>query len=73
MRDTTQAHLREQGGEIAAVRGCLQALAEPTAWASKQDVATPFLLTGEFMNYHGHGFLVLKSWRRVHTSDHLDN
>lgn len=44
-----------------------------TAWASKQDVATPFLLTGEFMNYHGHGFLVLKSWRRVHTSDHLDN
>ena len=36
MRASTQAHLREQGGEIAAVRGCLQALAEPTAWATKQ-------------------------------------
>ena len=36
MRETTQRHIREQGGEIAAVRGCLQALAEPTAWASKQ-------------------------------------
>jgi len=44
-----------------------------TAWASARDVVTPVLLTGEIMNYHGHGFLVLKSWRRVHSSDHLDN
>ncbi len=44
-----------------------------TAWASTRDVATPVLLTGEFMIYHGHGFLVLKSWRGVHTSDHLDH
>jgi hypothetical protein len=44
-----------------------------TTWISGRDVATPVLLTGEFMNYHGHGFLVLKSWRAVHKSDHLDN
>ena len=36
MRDTTQAHIRSQGVAIAEVRGALQALAEPTAWASKQ-------------------------------------
>jgi len=44
-----------------------------TTWARSRDVATPVLLTGEFMNYHGHGFLVLASWRGVHKSDHLDN
>jgi hypothetical protein len=44
-----------------------------TIWARQRDVATPVLLTGEFMNYHGHGFLVLTSWRGVHKSDHLDN
>ena len=44
-----------------------------TTWANNRDIATPVLLTGEFMNYHGHGFLVLRSWRGVHTSDHLDN
>lgn len=42
-------------------------------WASTKDVATPVLLTGELLNYRGHGFLVLNSWRSVHTSDHLDN
>ena len=36
MRETTQAHIRKQGVAIAEVRGALQALAEPTAWASKQ-------------------------------------
>ena len=36
MRDTTQAHIRSQGVAIAEVRGALQALTEPTAWASKQ-------------------------------------
>jgi len=36
MRDTTQASIRNQGVAIAEVRGALQALAEPTAWASKQ-------------------------------------
>ena len=44
-----------------------------TRWARSRDVATPVLLTGEFMNYHGHGFLLLTSWRGVHKSDHLDN
>jgi hypothetical protein len=43
-----------------------------TTWARSRDVATPVLLTGELMNYHGHGFLVLTSWRGVHSSDHLD-
>ena len=36
MRETTQAHIRNQGVAIAEVRGALQALAEPTAWATKQ-------------------------------------
>jgi len=36
MRLETRAELGKQGVEIASVRGCLQALAEPTAWASKQ-------------------------------------
>ena len=36
MRETTQANIRNQGVAIAEVRGALQALAEPTAWASKQ-------------------------------------
>ena len=36
MKETTQAHIRNQGVAIAEVRGALQALAEPTAWASKQ-------------------------------------
>ena len=30
MRDTTQAHLREQGTEIAGLRGMLQVLAADT-------------------------------------------
>ena len=44
-----------------------------TTWASTSGVGKHVLLTGELMNYRGHGFLVLRSWRVVHTSDHLDN
>ena len=36
MKETTQEHIRDQGIAIAGVRGALQALAEPDAWASKQ-------------------------------------
>ena len=42
-----------------------------TTWISKQHTSTPVLLTGELLTYHGHSFLVLKSWRRVHQTDHL--
>jgi len=31
----------------------------------------PVLLTGELLQYHGHGFLVLHDWRAVHKTDHL--
>jgi len=37
MRDTTQAHIREQGGEIASIRGALQALAVDT-FVSKEAI-----------------------------------
>ena len=43
-----------------------------TTWASTRGVGKYVLLTGELMNYRGHAFLVLRSWRGVHTSDHLD-
>lgn len=46
--------------------------AELTAWASKNDPSTPVLLSGEILNYHGHGFLLVHSWRPVHQTDHLD-
>ena len=36
MRETTQAHIRKQGVAIAEVRGALQALTEPTVWASRE-------------------------------------
>lgn len=36
MKETTQEHIRDQGIAIAGVRGALQALAEPDAWATKQ-------------------------------------
>ena len=41
-------------------------------FAASQPPLTPVLLTGELMTYHGHSFLVLKSWRRVHKTDRLD-
>lgn len=44
-----------------------------TTWASTRGTGKHVLLTGELVNYRGHGFLVLRSWRVVHTSDHLDN
>jgi len=46
--------------------------AELTAWASKNNPSTPVLLSGEVLNYHGHGFLLVHSWRPVHQTDHLD-
>ena len=45
--------------------------AQLTKWASKNDVMTPVLLTGKLTNYHGHSFLVLDYWRKVHQTDHL--
>jgi hypothetical protein len=37
MRETTQAHIREQGGEIASIRGALQVLAADT-FVSKEAI-----------------------------------
>jgi len=42
-------------------------------WAGVQDSSTPVLLSGELLQYHGHGFLLVSSWRQVHKTDHLDN
>ncbi|HIB50353.1 MAG TPA: hypothetical protein EYO40_03565 [Phycisphaerales bacterium] len=44
-----------------------------TRWASTQNPSTPLLLSGEFLSYHGHGFLLVSAWRPVHHTDHLDN
>ena len=41
-------------------------------YASKGGFTVPFLVSGEILTYHGHDFLLLRSWRRVHTADHLD-
>ena len=41
-------------------------------WASRQNPSTPVLLSGEVFNYHGHGFLLVRSWRPVHQTDHLE-
>ncbi len=46
--------------------------AKLTRWASKQNPSTPVLLSGEVFNYHGHGFLLVRTWRPVHQTDHLD-
>lgn len=43
-----------------------------TQWASTQDPSTPVLLSGELLSYHGHGFLLVNTWRSVHKTDHLD-
>ena len=45
--------------------------AQLTRWASKQEPSTPVLLTGELLSYHGHGFLLVNTWRQVHHTDHL--
>ena len=37
MRETTQAHIRKQGGEIASIRGALQVLAADT-FVSKEAI-----------------------------------
>jgi len=42
-----------------------------TKWAGGNDSTTPVLLTGKITNYHGHSFLVLDYWRKVHQTDHL--
>lgn len=47
------------------------AFGELTSWMRSQDPSTPVLLSGEVSNYHGHGFLRIRSWRPVHNSDHL--
>ncbi len=44
-----------------------------TRWAKTQEPSTPVLLSGEVLNYHGHGFLLVSSWRTVHNTDHLNN
>jgi hypothetical protein len=41
-------------------------------YASKGGFTVPLLVSGEVLTYHGHNFLLLRSWRRVHTADHLD-
>lgn len=38
---------------------------------SKEESSTPVLLSGEIMKYHGHSFLALRAWRKVHKTDHL--
>ncbi len=42
-----------------------------TEQASRLNPSTPFLLTGELLNYRGHAFLSLHDWRPVHKTDHL--
>ena len=42
------------------------------AFARKSGLTAPVLVSGEIVTFHGHDFLVLRSWRRVHTGDHLD-
>ena len=41
-------------------------------WARQQEPSNPVLLSGELLNYNGHGFLIISSWRPVHKTDHLD-
>ena len=41
-------------------------------YASRGGFTIPLLVSGEVLTYHGHDFLILRSWRRVHTADHLD-
>ena len=41
-------------------------------YARSGGFTVPLLVSGEVLTYHGHDFLLLRSWRRVHTADHLD-
>ena len=41
-------------------------------YASVSGYTIPLLVSGEVLTYHGHDFLILRSWRRVHRVDHLD-
>ena len=41
-------------------------------YASRGGFTIPILVSGEVLTYHGHDFLLLRSWRKVHTADHLD-
>ncbi len=38
---------------------------------SNADPSTPVLVSGEILKYHGHSFLSLQAWRKVHKTDHL--
>ncbi len=49
------------------------AYGELTEWMKKQNPSTPVLLSGEIFDYHGHGFMLVRTWRAVHNTDHLDN
>ena len=42
-------------------------------WARKQHPSATVLLSGELLNYRGHLYLLLDSWRATHNTDHLDN
>ena len=44
MRETTQANIREQGGEIASIRGALQVLAADT-FVSKEAIQERIAIT----------------------------
>ena len=44
MRETTQANIREQGGEIASIRGALQVLAVDT-FVSKEAIQERIAIT----------------------------
>jgi hypothetical protein len=41
-------------------------------YTRKSGFTIPLLVSGEVLTYHGHDFLLLRSWRKVHTTDHLD-
>ncbi len=40
-------------------------------YLDNKDDATPVLLTGEVLNYHGHHFLALVGWRPAHNTLHI--
>lgn len=41
-------------------------------YASAVGFIVPVLVSGEVLTYHGHDFLLLRSWRKTHTADHLE-
>ena len=42
------------------------------AYVRTRGLTAPVLVSGEVMTYHGHDFLILRSWQKVHGADHLD-